>query len=103
MIAVVVDFLIKTEHAQDFHQAVLRHSHNSLTNEPECKQFDVMLDPENAAHFLLCELYTSQEAFEFHRQQPYMQQFVATIGPWIENKMLKVWEMKTELSSAKRN
>jgi autoinducer 2-degrading protein len=92
--AVHVVFNIKPEHAQAFHQAVLRQAENSLSKEAWCHQFDVGTDPERPHSFLLYETYDDRDAFvNQHRQTEHFADFNRTVADWIESKEVSVWDI----------
>jgi quinol monooxygenase YgiN len=51
MITVTVDYVIKKAHAAQFREAVQAQARNSLTREPDCRQFDVSVDPSDPGRF----------------------------------------------------
>lgn len=93
MLAVTVHFRIKPDHTQDFRTAVLRQATNSLTNEPQCRQFDVCFDSEHPQDVFLYEVYDDPAAFESHRQMPYFAEFGATVADWVDSKELRTWSV----------
>ncbi|MFL9925412.1 putative quinol monooxygenase [Herbaspirillum lusitanum] len=89
-LAVVVDFLIKPQHAEDFAVAILKNARASAANEPGCRQFDVCRDPDDACRFFLYELYDDHAAIEAHRSAPHYLAMQKEVGDWIVQRDLRV-------------
>ena len=92
MFEVAVEFIIHPDHVGGFKEAVLRQSHNSVTREPACKQFDVCHDPNEATRFFLYELYDNSDAFAVHRKTEHFAQFQSTIAGMVKDKRLMTLE-----------
>ncbi len=88
MFVVTVHFHIHPQFVEAFRVAVIRQAKNSIEREPDCKQFDVLQNPEDPGHFFLYEVYTDAEAFAVHRQTPYFADFFAQIGEMVADKQL---------------
>ncbi|MGI6458421.1 MAG: putative quinol monooxygenase [bacterium] len=95
MHVVTVKFEIVEKYAEDFKQAVLKHSRNSLKNEEGCKRFEVSQSPEDPKVFFLYEVYVSEEDFARHRQTDYYKEFFATAGPMVHSRDLSEWNLIT--------
>lgn len=93
MLAVTVLFRVKEDHVEAFREAVLKQAGNSLTHEPQCRQFDVCFDSEQPQDVFLFEVYDNAEAFAAHRQTPYFAEFAATVADWVESKDLRTWSV----------
>lgn len=91
MLAVTVLFRIHPEHTEAFRKAVLKQATNSLTHEPQCRQFDVCFDNDRPQDVFLFEVYDDEAAFAAHRQTPYFAEFGATVADWVESKELRTW------------
>ena len=90
MLALVVTFDVKREHAADFLKAILAQAANSLAKEPGCRQFNVCVDPEDACRILLYEVSDDQAAIERHRTTPHFAAYNATVTPMIADKQIRV-------------
>ncbi|MCB1547030.1 MAG: antibiotic biosynthesis monooxygenase [Hyphomicrobiaceae bacterium] len=93
MLVVTVDFKIKPERAGEFHKAILGHARNALEREPGCLQFDVAVDPENAANVFLFEVYVDDAAFEAHKTSPHMAAYAPTVKDMILERKLATYRM----------
>ena len=92
MIAVTVDYVIKKAHAAQFREAVQAQARNSRTREPDCRQFDVSVDPSDPGRFFLYERYTDATAFEAHRQTEHYAEYSAKVGDWVDQKTVRIWQ-----------
>ena len=88
MLALVVEFLIKPEHVDAFHAAILENASLSRETEPGCRQFDVCRDPANAATFFLYELYDDEAAIQAHLQSAHFLQMNAATADWVARKTI---------------
>ncbi len=89
MLAVVVEFRIKPEHVQTFHEAIVANARQSLRAEPGCLRFDVCRDAADPALFYLYELYDDDAAFEAHLKMPHFLQMNAHTADWVLSKSVR--------------
>ncbi|VVE12846.1 putative quinol monooxygenase [Pandoraea cepalis] len=82
---VTVYFQVRSEHLDDFRQAILENAHASLTLEFGCLAFDVCEDVERQKFFLY-ELYTSARAFAEHLETTHFKAFDSMSSKWISDK-----------------
>ena len=87
--AVVVDFEIVPDTADEFREAVLEQARNSLEREEGCRQFDVFRDAGEASTFVLFELYDNEAAFELHLQTDHFAAFDAHVQPMVKRRMIR--------------
>ena len=59
---------------------------NSLALEPECHQFDVCQDPDDAGTVFLYELYSDEAAFKVHLASDHFKQFDADVADLVTAK-----------------
>ena len=86
MLSVVVHFHINSGEAENFREAILQQSQNSLNKEPGCKQFDVCVDPQDENHFVLYEVYDDEAAFAAHRETDHYASFTERVTPLVASK-----------------
>ena len=89
MLAVLVEFRIRSAYVQAFLEAIVANARQSLANEPGCRQFDVCLDPADPTLFFLYELYDDAAAFDIHLQSQHFLQMNTLTAPWVAHK--QVW------------
>lgn len=93
MLAVTVEFHVKPQHVDAFHNAVLQQAEASLQNESACRQFDVCVDLVDRTHVFLYEIYDNQAAFDEHLQTSHFDQFNKTVSNWVESKQVATWQV----------
>jgi len=76
MLFLTVDLTIKPEHVEKFLALVVENAVASRA-EPGCRQFDVLIDPENRTRVLLFEIYHDDIAFERHEHSTHFQTYLA--------------------------
>ncbi|MGI9382439.1 MAG: putative quinol monooxygenase [Methyloligellaceae bacterium] len=86
MLSVVVHFHITSGEAENFREAILEQSRNSLGKEPGCRQFDVCVNPEDENHFVLYEVYEDAAAFAAHRETDHYAAFTERVTPLVASK-----------------
>jgi (4S)-4-hydroxy-5-phosphonooxypentane-2,3-dione isomerase len=89
MLALVVEFRIKTAHIDAFDAAIRANAQASVANEPGCRQFDVCRDPDDPAMFFLYELYDDEAAIRAHLQSPHFLQMNAETAAWVDAKAVR--------------
>ena len=88
MFVVSVQFDIHAEHLSAFLPLMQANALASVTNEPDCHQFDVCQDPDVPTHIALYELYTDRAAFDAHLASPHFQSFDAATSDMIAAKQI---------------
>jgi len=91
MLSVVVRFVVKTGHAAPFLGRAVQQAVETLRREPECRQFDVCVDPADPHRILLYEIYTSEAAFGQHLLTSHFRSFDADTRGWVEEKTVERW------------
>ena len=67
MLIVHVHVRVKPESVEPFRQATIENAQNSI-QEPGVARFDVVQQQDDAAHFVLVEVYRDDEAAAAHKQ-----------------------------------
>lgn len=93
MFVVTVNFTIKSDHVDDFREAVEKQASNSLELEAGCHQFDVCYDLDDDTAAFLYEIYSDEEAFEDHLESDHFESFDASTGDWVEEKLVRQWAL----------
>jgi autoinducer 2-degrading protein len=83
MFAVIVKVRIKPENRSEFIEAMLADGRGSVKNEPDCLLFNIVEDQADPNLLHLYEVYTSEQAFEHHKQAPHFQTWVETTKDWL--------------------
>ena len=54
--------------------------------EPGCRQFDVLVDPNDKTRVMLYEVYDDDKAFEAHQQTPHFKKYLAEAVPLLASR-----------------
>ncbi len=92
MYAVCVTFVLAPGQTAAFMPLILENAQTSLTQEPECQQFDVLTDPSKPDQVFLYELYTDRMAFDAHLASVHFKTFDAAVAQMIATKDVQTWE-----------
>ncbi len=84
----LVEFQVKPESLDRFHELIRVNASASVANEPGCLQFDVVRSIEDPCRVLLYEVYRDEEAFKTHIGQPHTQTFLEAAKPLITKQTL---------------
>src|SRR3989337_1386396 len=83
--ALVVNIRIKPESVDAFMQR-LKENAAAARKEPGCKQFDVLVDPQDRTKVMLYEVYNDDKAFETHQQTPHFKTYLAEAVPLLASR-----------------
>lgn len=78
MYVVCVDIHIKPDQVDAFAEAIA-HNHNGSVQEPGCARFDVLQDAADPAHFMLYEVYYTEDDFKAHQQTAHFAHWRETV------------------------
>jgi quinol monooxygenase YgiN len=74
----IVEFQVKPECLERFNQAIAINAQASVSDEPGCRQFDVLHNVDDPIHVVLYEVYDSEAAFrDDHMKRSHTQTFHA--------------------------
>jgi (4S)-4-hydroxy-5-phosphonooxypentane-2,3-dione isomerase len=85
-----VDIRIKPENVDAF-MAKLRVNAAAAREEAACRQFDIVVDPNDATHVMLYEVYDDAKAFELHQQTAAFKVYVTEAVPLLASRERHVW------------
>ena len=89
MLALVVEFRIKSEHIAAFEREILENARASRETEAGCRQFDVCRDPADPAVFFLYELYDDAAAIEAHLGTAHYRHMDLVSARWVDSKTVR--------------
>jgi (4S)-4-hydroxy-5-phosphonooxypentane-2,3-dione isomerase len=89
MLALVVEFRIRSPFIAAFAAAIEANAQASLDNEPGCRLFDVCRDPADPALFFLYELYDDEAALDTHLHSPHFMAMSLATAEWVEGKSIR--------------
>jgi (4S)-4-hydroxy-5-phosphonooxypentane-2,3-dione isomerase len=90
MFVLVVEIRIKPEDVERFMPMVLENAREAR-KEPGCKQFDVLVDPQDKSKVMLYEIYNDEKAFEVHQQTPHFKKYLAQAVPLLASRERHVY------------
>ena len=83
--ALVVNIRIKPENVEAFMKKLAENA-SAARKEPGCKQFDVLVDPQDKTKVMLYEIYNDEKAFEAHQATPHFKKYVAEAVPLLASR-----------------
>jgi quinol monooxygenase YgiN len=86
-----VEIVIKPENVEAFMRKVLENAADAR-REPGCKQFEVLVDPQDATHVMLFEVYADEKAFDAHQQTAHFKKYLAEAVPLLASRVRHVWK-----------
>ena len=92
MYVLVVSLRIKAGQVDNFMKRALENAKAARTTEPGCKQFDVLVDPNDSTKVMLYEVYTDAAAFEAHQQKPHFKEYLEQAVPLLAQRERQVWK-----------
>jgi autoinducer 2-degrading protein len=91
MFVLVVQLKIKPESVDRFMQG-LQANAREARKEPGCRQFDILVDPNDKTKAMLYEVYNDEKAFEAHQQTPHFKKYLAEAVPLLASRERSVWK-----------
>lgn len=80
MIVRVIHVYVVEDSVDAFRKATVA-NHRASVREPGVLRFDVLQDEDDPGHFVLYEVYRSQEATEAHKATDHYASWKQTVGP----------------------
>jgi len=74
---VIAEFEVKPDHLAAFLDLAMEDARLSVSNEPGCRQFDVVVPSNGAPSVVFYEVYEDRSAFDAHLQTPHLARFRA--------------------------
>ena len=87
---VTVEFTIRPGFAHRFMDRLVVQAADSL-REPGCSQFDTCVNPSDAHHVFLYEVYADRDAFAAHLASAHFKDFDAATREWVATKRVSEW------------
>jgi len=91
MFVLTVQLRIKPENVDAFMSKLAENASNAR-KEPGCKQFDVLVDPNDKTKAMLYEVYNDDKAFEAHQATPHFKKYVAEAVPLLASRERSIWK-----------
>ena len=86
-----VNIRIKPENVDAFMAQVIENG-KAARSEPGCRQFDVLVDPDDKTSVMLFEVYDDQKAFEAHQAGAAFKKYLANAVPLLASRERKFWK-----------
>jgi len=86
-----VQIRIKPENVDAFMPKVLENA-RAARAEPGCRQFEVLLDPDDRTKVMLFEVYDDQKAFEVHQAGAAFRKYLAEAVPLLASRERHFWK-----------
>ena len=91
MLVLQVQIQIKPENVDRFMQKVIENA-KAARSEPGCRQFEVLVDPEDKTRIMLYEVYDDQKAFEAHQAGAAFKKYLAEAVPLLASRSRQFWK-----------
>ena len=86
-----VTIRIKPENVNNFMDQVLENA-KAARSERGCRQFEVLVDPEDKTKVMLFEVYDDQKAFEAHQAGDAFKKYLANAVPLLASRERQFWK-----------
>lgn len=93
MFCVAVTFEIEPAAFKPFVSRVRKQAQDSLTLEPLCHRFDVLVADDFSARVFLYELYEDRDAFDAHLRSAHFLAFDGEVAPMVVIKTVLFWHL----------
>lgn len=84
--ALWVEFQLKPGAMPAFLTAARNDATGSITREPGCRRFDVLVDPLRTDRVCFYEVYDDEVAFDAHRMMPHFQAYLSATESLVASK-----------------
>ena len=85
----IVNIRITPENVESFMQK-LGDNAREARQEPGCRQFEVLVDPQDRTKIALFEVYDDERAFEAHQRTPHFRKYLAEAVPLLASRERQV-------------
>ena len=85
LFVLIVQLEIVPSELENFKAAITENAQASVRDEPGCREFNVVIEKENASHLLLFEIYENAQAFAAHQASPHFKQYAAATARMIKS------------------
>ncbi len=89
-----VNIRISPENVDSFMQKALENA-RAARKEPGCRQFEVLVSPDDRTSIMLFEVYDDQKAFEVHQAGAAFKKYVAEAVPLLASRERHFWNKAT--------
>ena len=86
-----VNIKVKPEKLDSFMQQVLENA-RAARSEPGCRQFEVLVSPDDNTALMLFEVYDNQQAFDAHQAGEAFKKYLANAVPLLASRERHFWK-----------
>ena len=90
-----VNIRIRPDAVEAFMKGVLENA-RSARKEPGCRQFEVLVDPQDRTKVMLFEVYDDEKAFEAHQQTAHFKKYLAEAVPLLASRERQIFRKAEE-------
>jgi quinol monooxygenase YgiN len=87
-LALWVEFQLKPGAMPAFLTAARNDATGSVTREPGCRRFDVLVDPQRTDRVCFYEVYDDEVALDAHRTMPHFQAYLSATESLVASKIV---------------
>ena len=87
----VVNIRIKPDSVDEFMPMALANAAATRSTEPGCRQFDVVVDPDDRTKIVYYEVYDNANAFEAHQRTAHFKKYLETAVPLLDARARTVY------------
>ena len=95
-LVLLVELTINAGQKDAFLARAREHRTKVLSQEPDCKGFELLVPTTGGDTVFLYEVYADQAAIDHHMETPYMKQYMADTGPMIADRKRKLCTLASE-------
>jgi len=95
-IVLIVEYTFKPGQRDAFAARARIHRNNVLTNEPGCRQFDLIIPDDAPDKAFLYEIYEDEAAHTHHGQTEYMAEYRADTAPMVAERRLTIGRLSND-------
>lgn len=94
-----VDFEIDPAQMADFEGLLRENVRATLSNEPGCRRFDVLIPESSPSSISLYEIYDDEAAFTAHLESDHYRSFATAAAPTIRAKSVRSFHLQQHAAS----
>lgn len=93
---ITVDFFLHAGTLEPFLRLIKENAQKSLSDEPGCDRFDVLIEKGSPDHIVLYEIYRDRAAFDAHVKSRHFAQFNAASQRYVKDKKIVEYEYSND-------
>ena len=93
---ITVDFFLHAGTLEPFLRLIKENAQKSLSDEPGCDRFDVLIEKGSPDHVVLYEIYQDRAAFDAHVKSRHFAQFNTASQRYVKDKKIVEYEYSND-------